>query len=268
MPRRRQTRTSRGVVTPSGSAPSPLGGREARWLLPTASIVALLAFGWTLMMGDATGDPRERVWVNGQRVDPPMRFEVAPGQQSQLVGAFIDGDFDRAVSVAAAVTEAEPKNVTGWRWLGQSLDRRGAPGDSEAADAAWRRVLAFSTESTGRMGRFAEFSLYNEGLARLRLGDAEDRDDARELLRGLAQSVEELTSGEDPTAMYNLACYRALGGDVEGAFLALERSLGMGFANFSWIRVDPDLERLHDDPRFEAMLRAAQARREVDLLRG
>jgi tetratricopeptide (TPR) repeat protein len=56
----------------------------------------------------------------------------------------------------------------------------------------------------------------------------------------------------NPAGSYNLACYWARAGDRLKALDWLERSVGSGSAA-RWMLVDPDLESLHGDPRFERL---------------
>lgn len=56
--------------------------------------------------------------------------------------------------------------------------------------------------------------------------------------------------GLEPTGLYNAACAYARLGNVERAFEFLERAQQVGFLDLDVIRADPDLQTLHDDPRF------------------
>jgi hypothetical protein len=69
-----------------------------------------------------------------------------------------------------------------------------------------------------------------------------------------------------PSNFYNAACTHALLGERELAldylkrdFEELRRSAGARKRQQDWARSDPDLEALRGDPRFEALLRAAEA---------
>jgi hypothetical protein len=54
---------------------------------------------------------------------------------------------------------------------------------------------------------------------------------------------------------YNLACFRALAGDPEGALDALERAADMDpDAVRKWAENDSDLDSIRDDPRFAELL--------------
>ena len=62
---------------------------------------------------------------------------------------------------------------------------------------------------------------------------------------------------ETAATYYNLACFRALAGDPEGALDALERAAEMDAeAVRKWAANDADLDSLRDDPRFKEMVQS------------
>lgn len=60
---------------------------------------------------------------------------------------------------------------------------------------------------------------------------------------------------EDPTAFYNLACSYSLLSQVDAAYAALEKALGLGFAPVEKIETDSDLKNLRASPRFKELIR-------------
>lgn len=88
--------------------------------------------------------------------------------------------------------------------------------------------------------------LRREGLLLLQRGR---RDDAIEALTRATR-----IDATDFISAYNLACAYALAGEVERALRWLERALERGFDNYKHMRVDPDLESLHREPGFAALL--------------
>ena len=60
--------------------------------------------------------------------------------------------------------------------------------------------------------------------------------------------------GEDPGVCYNVACLYSLERKVDEAIHCLEAALERGFGNHEWFENDPDLDRLRDHPRFQALL--------------
>lgn len=60
-----------------------------------------------------------------------------------------------------------------------------------------------------------------------------------------------------------MARYYALVGDHEQAIQHLRRELELGYAS-GWIARDPDLQSLHGDPEFDAIVIEAQKRAGVE----
>ena len=58
----------------------------------------------------------------------------------------------------------------------------------------------------------------------------------------------------DAGVRYNVACLFALEGEPERAIDCLEEAIAAGFGNRAWIRQDPDLASLKDNPRFEELV--------------
>ena len=66
-------------------------------------------------------------------------------------------------------------------------------------------------------------------------------------------------AGEDALVLYNTACIFALGGEVEPALDALEKSYQAGLADPDWMKHDSDLDSIRDHPRFRALLGRMEA---------
>ena len=60
-------------------------------------------------------------------------------------------------------------------------------------------------------------------------------------------------------AYYNLACYQAVSGDSNRALGTLARAIREDRVFRSFAEGDEDFETIHDDPRFELLLRASQS---------
>ncbi len=58
----------------------------------------------------------------------------------------------------------------------------------------------------------------------------------------------------DDLVWYNLGCSYALTNHPDEAFDALTRAVELGYCDYDWMKSDPDLGRLHSDPRFESLL--------------
>jgi tetratricopeptide (TPR) repeat protein len=61
-------------------------------------------------------------------------------------------------------------------------------------------------------------------------------------------------SDNQPTAWYNLACALARSGHADEAMAALDRVVDLGWGDADLTAADPDLESLHGDEGFEALL--------------
>ncbi len=59
-------------------------------------------------------------------------------------------------------------------------------------------------------------------------------------------------------AAYGVASFYALGDDKEEAFRWMERALELGNRNYRWFAIDPNLENLREDPRFDEILKKAK----------
>lgn len=73
--------------------------------------------------------------------------------------------------------------------------------------------------------------------------------------KGLAidQRLVELR-GSDPVIWYNLACSLSLLKRLDDALDALRRSVTLGYDDFEYLRMDPDLESLRRSPEFRRFL--------------
>jgi hypothetical protein len=58
--------------------------------------------------------------------------------------------------------------------------------------------------------------------------------------------------------LYNLACLKSARGDRANALLYLRQADDRGFRDADFMAKDPDLETLHGDPAFEALVTAAR----------
>ena len=65
---------------------------------------------------------------------------------------------------------------------------------------------------------------------------------------------------EDSAVLYNVACAYSLLGETEKAITCLEKAVSRGFGHKEWIESDPDLNSLHYNPRFPALLQQLSAR--------
>ena len=103
-------------------------------------------------------------------------------------------------------------------------------------------------------GRYTDAQLdYYRAWAKLGVGELEQ---SRALFGKIADALEAGALNADGIVMnvgvlYNLACYRAMGGEIEVAIGHWERAIELGYSQDNgWWTADPDLKGLHDDDRF------------------
>jgi TolB-like protein/Flp pilus assembly protein TadD len=127
-------------------------------------------------------------------------------------------------------------------------------------------ICAQSYRSVGRMD--AERSAAERGLVRARRTLELNPDDVRALYLGAvalykigrAEEGKEWAERalalepDEPSVLYNVACYYARAGDYERSMDLLERAVLPGSANRVWMEHDSDLDALRELPRFKAYL--------------
>ncbi len=64
----------------------------------------------------------------------------------------------------------------------------------------------------------------------------------------------------DPTVRYNLACSHSNLEQIPEALSALDEAIQLGYRDFDFLAVDPDLENLRKDPRFALFLEEQRRR--------
>jgi tetratricopeptide (TPR) repeat protein len=113
------------------------------------------------------------------------------------------------------------------------------------------------------------FDAFETGLARAVLSHNPDHVVALQMLGGsltrLGRHDEALVVDRrlvrilpsDPVAHYNLACSLSNLERIDDAFRSLERAFDLGYRDFRFLREDPDLEAVRQDPRFAAFLARA-----------
>jgi len=187
--------------------------------------------------------------------------------------------------------------------LGLLLDRQGRSAEAEALvrearEAAQRtlgddhpQTLAFGYNHAfilNRLGRYVEAdTLYRQvldGFGRVhgddsvqalactmalalntaRLGNVEEAQTLqREAIAGYRRTLG-ARHPQTATALYNVACFEALRGRRAEALDMLQQAVDAGFRDADWIAQDADLESLHGDPAFEALVERARRDRSPD----
>ena len=73
--------------------------------------------------------------------------------------------------------------------------------------------------------------------------------------RAIVMAEQALKQAQDePVVLYNLACFYVEQEDNERAIDLLERAVSLGWGDRAWMEHDSDLDPLHENPRFQALL--------------
>ena len=174
-----------------------------------------------------------------------------------------------------AAIQLDPRQFDALYFYARSLFQHG---EYEQAAALFQRAAAvrddyqasfFAAQSLAALGREAEARAgYRQALRAAEDHIALNPDDPRaatmravshcrlgEQSEGIRWAERALViDPEDAGVLYNVACLYALEGLRDRAIDALEEALRRGFGNLEWISRDPDLDALHGDPRFQALM--------------
>lgn len=149
---------------------------------------------------------------------------------------FLARRYDEALEHCRKTHELDPNYVPPYLWLGQTY---ALTGRMEEAFAAFQRGLALSNRSPVMLAG---------------LGNAYAASGQRNEANKLLDELHELSKGRY-VAAYDLALVYAGLGDNEETVAWLERAYQDRSAWLVWLKVDPRLDRLHADPRFDELVR-------------
>lgn len=156
---------------------------------------------------------------------------------------FTDGKLEQALDLFRRVTEIKSGFYAGHVDLAQTLMGLGRAAEAEVV---YQQLLEL----------FPNYLLQNPDDSRARLiyanqlGRVGQRDRA---LQECATALE-LSPG-DPVMHYNAACMYANLGEAEQTIAALRQAIDAGYANFGWMRNDPDFTTLREHPDFVVLLK-------------
>ena len=151
---------------------------------------------------------------------------------------FTNGEFAEAYGLFRRVIELKPTFFTAHMDLAMTCDGLGR---REEARAARDRVLEL----------LPNYLLQNPDDSRARmvhavaLAEINRKDEAQ---REGAKALE--ISPDDPLMLYNCACLYARIGESQRALEGLRQGIAKGYADYGWMRNDPDLASLRDNPEF------------------
>jgi TolB-like protein/Flp pilus assembly protein TadD len=154
---------------------------------------------------------------------------------------FTNGEFEQAYELFGRVIELKPGFISGYADLAMTCDGLGRPSEARAArDQMLQRlpnyILQNPDDSRARM------------FYAVTLAEAGRKEDA---IREGSNALE--ISPDDPMMLYNCACLHARLGETQRALELLRLAISKGQLNFRWMRHDPDLAALRDNPEFMAI---------------
>ncbi len=209
----------------------------------------------------ALGKPAVEVLVE-MFVAPEYDFQVVtdPGRQDKLrilagealgdsgdkgivprLKAFMDAPEQSGIGIGSNLVDAAR----------YSLFKLGEPSYMEAKK---QQILSMMG---GNDARTADFYRAQLAEVHVRMGEIEQAE--AEYQKFVAQSP------NDSHAAYNLSCIYALRGKKDLAVRTLKEAVDLGFDDYEWIRLDRDLEAIHGEEGYKAILGGAPREDDKDL---
>jgi TolB-like protein/Tfp pilus assembly protein PilF len=152
------------------------------------------------------------------------------------------GRFAEAVQSCEQILEINPDFYNGLLGLQAGL---AGLGNTEAAMAATRRLVAFFPGYLARVPDDARAHI----LFAVSLAEVGER----------AQALQEADTalalgGSDGVMLYNLACVYCSMEEPDKGVETLVQAFAAGYSNVHWVRADPDLACIRQDPRYLALI--------------
>ncbi len=181
-------------------------------------------------------------------------IDQVPGPSRLIITirrSLAQGQLKTADRMADVLVEHNPEEPSSFFW--RALVYR-QMGEDESALEWWTMLDDQLTTLGSWPNRYSASQLdYFRAWGKFGIGEVEE---SQTIFLKIATDLEERSGGEtgevtDPGVLYNLACYRSMGGELEAALGHWTRALKLGYAlDDGWWAADPDLEPLHEDSRF------------------
>jgi adenylate cyclase len=156
--------------------------------------------------------------------------------------AFAQGDHARAAELFQRAWQLRPDDGVP---LALAVSAVEAQGDAAGATALARRALV-ALRKQAELEPDNARARYMAATLHLRVGDVEaGHADIEAALR---------LRPEEFSTLYNAACFYSLAGENARSLDLLERAVRAGKGYPDWIAHDPDLDKVRDEPRFQALL--------------
>lgn len=208
-----------------------------------SGLLALTSFG--VVIATAPADPPPRVAGDGGPRPPSVADMTA-----RLRRALSQGRTEAARNLAARMTQHHPQDPESWLWSAITGHMLGDSAEAQIAGEQLRTML---------QDREPPFSQRAQSMREYRMGWAlwvqNRREEAADHFALAADLYEPATASENDDAIrsYNLACYRAMAGQIDRAAGCFADAVDAGYPpDGGWWRVDPDLDPIRDEPAFLA----------------
>jgi TolB-like protein/Flp pilus assembly protein TadD len=155
---------------------------------------------------------------------------------------FSSGEFAEAHDLYERVVELKPGFLSAYQDLKMTCERLGRQEETQQVSSKMMELLPTHL-------------LQNPDDARARIiyGINLAEANKREAALGECSQALEANPG-DPLMLYNCTCLFARLGEPQRAIETLRQAIAVGYANFPWVKQDPDLDSLRDHPDFQALL--------------
>jgi len=157
--------------------------------------------------------------------------------------AFANGELAKSARLFEKANKVRPEDFQSILLAAQSLDDLGHPDRAEGA-----RIKGITiAEQQLKLNPADVRALYLTANALIHLNKK------KQAMQYLQRAIT-LEPG-DPMLLYNAGCIYSVAGMKDLALDCLESSLEAGLKQGGWYENDPDLDPLHEDPRFQALLK-------------
>ncbi len=182
-----------------------------------------------------------------------FRGELPDGEMGSIHVDLLDGKASTAVARVRDLAARFPTDPAVSRFRAAIELFAGDPGEAE-------KLYAASGDDDLLVGAYLP-TRPSSGLGYLAMRRGDRVNGLEKIKRALALDEQGLTDGQqDPSLLFERACNHALLGNVEEALRSLEEAAARGRWTFFHIRLDPRLESLRRDPRFDALSKSLEQR--------
>jgi non-specific serine/threonine protein kinase len=203
------------------------------------SIAAQFSTGTVYLHQKQFGEAR-RTWEKVIRQDP----DFYDAYRWLGIASDIAGEYDAALAYYDQCARLKPFSEEPWMHIDMTQRRKG---NTEASDEAQKKLIEVGSRKLEVNPDDAV------AMSRMVTPLSHFGDGARAF--AMLQRIIEIDS-TDGLLQYNCACSYAMMGKKTEALACLKNAFASGYKNVSeWVKMDPDLISLHDDPEYHALIK-------------